>query len=166
MGLPELTRGVRPLPRLDLGELGGVEQPSRATPTLHPPYRSNLKLAAPLLGPAASLYPVCQRRPGSDHDLVGEVNARFAVIVVVRHEQAIRDHLPQDVLEIGGIVPERTQLRARLLPPDVRASLAKTDQSKQDPTSDCLLLRGKRAQSGIGAMRERDGETTSLVVAQ
>jgi len=73
---------------------------------------------------------------------VGKVNARLAVIIVVRHEQAVRDHLPQDALELGGIIPDRTQLRTRLLSPSIRAPLAEADLPRQDPARDSFLFRG------------------------
>lgn len=95
-----------------------------------------------LLVGAVARDPVSEGRPGADHHLVGEVDARIVfVVVVIDGEQAIGDHRLQDHVELAGVVGDRAQLGARLLAPGVGPALAEADEAKQDPARDRDLLR-------------------------
>ncbi len=102
---PELARRLRPLPGLGVGELDRIEQATRAASVLHPLQRRRFELAAVLLLGTVGLDPTCQGRPGGDHNLVREVDARLAAIIAfVRGEQASVDQPPENEVEVGGIV--------------------------------------------------------------
>jgi hypothetical protein len=77
---------------------------------------------------------------------VCEIDARLSTVGgIVRGEQATVDQMPQDRIEVGGIIIGGAQLRARLLPPGVGATFAEADQPEQGPACERHLRRIQRA---------------------
>ncbi|HEX8112904.1 MAG TPA: hypothetical protein VF516_34470 [Kofleriaceae bacterium] len=73
-------------------------------------------------------------------------------------DQSVDDRVSGSVLGTAGC-----QRRARLLPPGVRAALAEADQAQEDPLGDALLGGREVMQRGVGAPRQRDGDSAACL---
>ena len=88
------------LPGARAGELNGIEQTAVAA-TAHPPGRGGgFELTPALLVRSPGLDPIGEDRPRMEQDLMGEIDANIAVLVIAGDgHQAVGDETLQDNLE-------------------------------------------------------------------